>query len=244
MQLEKREKTEHVIEIIVVVLMGLAALLTAWATWIGSLHGGNQATNYTTSNNIASEGNSEYNAGVQSMTQDMMLWNEISDMQIDYFFAENKNDTVTLDSISNKLFVKLSENLTSEMAEAIGWEFPEKDPASAVAAWLEKDNALSSPFGTEGFEEHYFVAANELLEESASVLEQGKKDNANADSFGLVTVIYSVALFLLGMVSTLKGLKNKYGLLAISVALLLTGAVYMLTIPMPTGFSFMSFFGA
>ncbi len=34
-------------------LLGITALLTAWATWIGSLHGGNQATNYTKSNNIA-----------------------------------------------------------------------------------------------------------------------------------------------------------------------------------------------
>ena len=50
------------IEILVAIFLGITALLTAWATWIGSLHGGNQATNYTKSNNLASEGNSEYNA--------------------------------------------------------------------------------------------------------------------------------------------------------------------------------------
>ena len=63
--------TENRIEIIVAILLGATALLTVWATWIGSLHGGNQSTNYTKSNNIAAEGNSEYNAGVQLYLSDM-----------------------------------------------------------------------------------------------------------------------------------------------------------------------------
>ena len=43
---KKKRSKDEILEIVVVVLLGLTALLTAWATWIGSLHGGNQATNY------------------------------------------------------------------------------------------------------------------------------------------------------------------------------------------------------
>lgn len=46
---KKKRSKDEILEILVVVLLGLTALLTAWATWIGSLHGGNQATNYTKS---------------------------------------------------------------------------------------------------------------------------------------------------------------------------------------------------
>lgn len=57
---QKRSK-EEVLEIIIAIFLGVTALATAWASWIGSLHGGNQATNYTTSNNLAADGNSRYN---------------------------------------------------------------------------------------------------------------------------------------------------------------------------------------
>lgn len=89
MDKEKRSK-DQIIEIIVAVLLGVTALATAWASWIGSLHGGNQATNYTTSNNLSAEGNSEWNEASQMLMQDMMTWNTISDIYIDMAYAEEK----------------------------------------------------------------------------------------------------------------------------------------------------------
>ena len=71
------------IEILAAVFLGITALLTAWATWIGSLHGGNQSTNYTKSNNLASEGNAAYNAAMQLYLSDMMTWNTALDYQLD-----------------------------------------------------------------------------------------------------------------------------------------------------------------
>lgn len=55
-------------------------------------NGGNQATNYAKSNNLASEGNSEYNAAVQNLSFDENLWNEISDMQPEFVFAQENGD--------------------------------------------------------------------------------------------------------------------------------------------------------
>ena len=47
-KIKKKRDPEKILEIIVAVFLGITALATAWASWIGSLHGGNQATNYTT----------------------------------------------------------------------------------------------------------------------------------------------------------------------------------------------------
>ncbi len=41
------------------ILPGVTTLLSALASWIGSLHSGIQSINFTKSNNMASEGNAE-----------------------------------------------------------------------------------------------------------------------------------------------------------------------------------------
>lgn len=241
---KKARHKDAMIEIVIVVMLGITALLTAWASWIGSLHGGNQATNYAAANNLASEGNSEYNAGVQSMNQDMLLWNEISDLQIDILFAQDNKEEAVLNQSSNKLFFKLNDNLSEEMATAIGWDFDYKseDPQEIVLAWLEKDEALQSPFTEEDFIATYFEKANALLGESQEKMEAGQKDNSNGDAFGLVTVIYSVVLFLLGIASSFDNRKNRNAVIIISLVSFIIATIYMLTLPLPAGFSITSFF--
>ena len=150
-----------------------------------------------------------------------------------------------MDQYCYKLYFKLSDNLTEEMAEVLGWdwEHPSDDPTEVVLDWLDKEEALITPFADEGFGGHYFENANELLAESNDKLEEGRQDNRNGDTYGLVTVIYGVVLFLLGINSTMKSTKNKVALTVISLAGFVIATVFMLTIPMPTGFSLASFFG-
>ncbi len=242
---KKSRDIEHTLEIIVVIMLGITALFTAWASWVGSLHGGNQAGNYTTSNNLAAEGNSEYNAGVQSMNQDMLLWSEISDLQIDILFAQEKGDEEAVARSANKLFFKLQDNLSEEMGAVIGWsfEYTSDDPEAIVLEWMTKDQALVSPFTDEAFVASYFVRANELLAQSEAAMAQGTKDNTNGDAYGLVTVIYGVVLFLLGIAGSFKGIKNKYAIIIVSTVSFVLATAFMLTIPMPTGFSITGFFG-
>lgn len=57
--------TAKKVETVVAVLLGVTTLLSAWASWIGSLHSGIQSINFTKSNNMASQGTSEYNMGMQ-----------------------------------------------------------------------------------------------------------------------------------------------------------------------------------
>lgn len=228
-KIKKKRDPEKILEIIVAVFLGITALATAWASWIGSLHGGNQATNYATSNNLSSEGNSMYNEAAQNLMQDMMLWNEISDVLIESSYAEEKNDTEAVEKYDWKLEKLLNDNCSAELAQAITWA-------------MEQDED-TSPFDKEGFTDSYFTDAKEMIAEADKLLEQGKKDNANGDAFGLVTVIYSVVLFLLGIVGTFKRLPNRYVILGVAIAGFLFATIFMFTIPMPTGFNILSYFG-
>ncbi|MCC6093991.1 MAG: hypothetical protein LIV24_03055 [Eubacterium sp.] len=242
----KRWTKEAIIDLLIVIMLGVTAVTTAWASWIGSLHGGNQATNYAKSNNLASEGNSEYNAAVQQLSYDESLWNDIADMQLTYVFAKEKDDTDMMEQTAHTLLYKMQDNLTEEMAAKIDWntdlsQAEYDDPVGTIDAWLDKDNAMTSPFDQD-FIDSYFDKANELLAESQDVLEQGQKDNSNGDAFGLVSVLYSITLFLLGIAGSFSNRKHKYAIVAISMVSFILGTIYMCTIPMPTGFSLGSFF--
>lgn len=221
--------TESRIEMIVAIFLGITALLTAWATWIGSLHGGNQSTNYTKSNNLASEGNSEYNSGLQTYLSDLMAWNEMMNYYFDIEIANLNDRTDEAELIQMKLDSYIEQNCSEIMAEGLDWI-------------NEEDGTANSPFEMPGLIDKYFVTANELLAESQELLEQGQKDNANGDKFGLVTVIYSLVLFMLGIIGVFKKLPNRKVVLAISIVGLIIATIYMLTIPMPTDFSFTSYF--
>ena len=220
--------SENTVEVLVAIFLGITALLTAWASWIGSLHGGNQATNYTKSNNLASEGNSEYNAGMQLYLSDLMAWNSLMEYSLDQIVANAEGNTVEAELIQEKLETYAAQNCSGIMIEAIN----------------QMTEDMNSPFEVEGMLDEYFVTANELLEESRVLLEEGQRDNSSGDAYNLVNVIYSVVLFMLGIVGVFKKLPNRTVVLLIAVIGLVLATIYMVTIPMPTGFDFGSFFAA
>jgi hypothetical protein len=220
--------SEKKIEILVAVFLGITAILTAWASWIGSLHGGNQATNYTKSNNVSAEGNSEYNSAYQLYLSDQLAWNTMSEYIFDLEIANAKGDEISARLIEEKLDTYIQDNCSENMYEAFG----------------KMTDDMNSPFEVEGMVDKYFETANELLDESQALLEEGQRDNANGDAYNLVNVIYSLVLFMLGIIGVFKKIPNRAVVLIIAVVCLILATVYMCTIPMPTGFSIGSFFGA
>lgn len=226
---QKEKKTwDEILEITIVILLGITALLTAWASWIGALHGGNQATNYTQSNNMAADGNARWNQAAQLLSEDMTLWNEISGLQIDLAFAQEKGNKDEVERLEWRLDNLYSDNVSQELEAAITWAGEQKEYAS--------------PFEMEGFIESYFADAQAVLDEAEVLLQTGQVDNTNDDTYGLVTVVYSMILFLLGIVGPFKSLTNKFVLVAISSVGMIVTTVFMLTLPLPTGFDLFSFF--
>ena len=202
------------VEVIVAIFLGITALLTAWATWIGSLHGGNQSTNYTKSNNIAAEGNAEYNAAMQLYLSDLTAWNTIVDYSFQAELANAKGDTLEEQMIRSKIENYSKDNCSDILNEAAG-------------KMIEQN--LGSPFDVEGMTDKYFEKANQLLHESEELLKQGQRDNANGDAYNLVNVIYSVVLFLLGIVGIFKSLPNRKVVLLIAIIGVILATVYLMS---------------
>lgn len=233
-----KKSKEEIVELLVAIFLGVAALLSAWASWIGSLHGGNQATNYTTSNNMSADGNARWNEASQSLMQDMMTWNTLSDLIVDMAFLDGKEGKEDeLEQASFKYDKILKDNCSEEFQEAISWALSQED-----------EDGLTSPFSYvtasgETFIETYYDDARAVLAEAESILEQGKNDNSNGDKYGLAAVILSIILFLLGIIGIFKRIPNRMVILIVAVIALIATAVYMISIPLPTGFSITSYFG-
>lgn len=214
------------LETVVAVLLGITTLLSAWATWIGSLHSGIQSINFTKSNNMASKGTAEYNFGMQMYLSDYMVWNTLKDYNYELESAKADGDKKKIAIINEKIEKFKKNNISKILSEGI--------------KWMEKNNE-DNPFTMPGMEEKYFESAQEKVDQSQELLEEGMLDNKKGDSYNLVTVIYSLTLFLLGIVGTFKNMPNRITVLLIAVVFLIFGVIYMCTIPLPTGFEQMDF---
>lgn len=224
----ENEKSEKKLRILVAIFLGLTTLLVAWAGWIGSLHSGIQAINFTKSNNLAAGGNAEYNVAAQVYTSDLYAWNTILSLQIDMETAKEKGNIDEAKVIEAKIQKIMNGSCSPRLLEAIS------------SANLQEKTNFS--FEKEEFVKGYFAEASKILEESQQVMEEGKRDNLRGDSYKLVSVIYSLVLFLLGIVGVLKDFGSRKILFIFSVGVLIFGIIYMLTIPMPTGFNITNFF--
>ena len=223
----KTALTAKRIETIVAILLGVTTLLSAWASWIGHLHGGLQSINFTRSNNAASQGTAEYNLGMQMYLADYMAWNTAKDYYYELELAKLDGDQAKEDLLSEKIKSFEEQNASEILTEGV--------------KWMEENNE-DNPFKMPGMAEKYFETAQGTVDQSQELLEEGKRDNTKGDSYMLVTVLYSLTLFLLGIVGTFKNMPNRIAVLSIAVVCLVFAFIYMCTIPLPTGFENMNFF--
>ena len=239
-----KKLNEAGLEIVIAIFLSITALLTAWSTWVGGLHGSNQASNYAESNNLQTEGNGMWNEATQSMIQDMLLWNDISSLQVVYLYYDEDNEEKEL--AAYQLYFLCEENLSQSMADAIGWDFNAvttyADPTDYIPVWLENENAMTTPFADTDYINSYYTEAQATLDQAEDLLVKGNDDNANADKYGLATVFFSVVLFLLGIAGTFKNLPNRKVVVAIGIIVMVIGIIYMVWVPLPRGFAFTNYF--
>ena len=187
--------------------MGITTLLSAWVSWIGSLHSGIQSINFTKSNNAAAEGTAEYNACLQLYLADNVVWNTLSDYYFDLEKAKAEGNKAQEKLLTDKINFFMKQNASETLIEAF--------------QWMEK-NGKTNPFEMPGIHEKYFGSAEAKIEESHELRAEGQRDNTKGDSYNLVSVIYSLVLFLLGITNVFKNLPNRIAVMAIAaIALIL-----------------------
>ncbi len=218
--MENKQNLLKNLELFVAILLGITAVLTAWASWQASLYGGNQATKYTKGIALVGEANSLYNEAAQYIAQDMDIWNKICDLRIELEFAEQNNNVEEIEKLEWKLEQIFVDNVTEELAAAI--------------EWADAQPEFASPFEKEGFIESYYEEANAIYEEGYATIEDGQRDNSLGDKLGLTTVIYAVVLFLLGIAASFEQIRTKIMIIILAIAGFVYATIIMLSVPVLT----------
>ena len=211
------EKFSRRFELFIAIILGITAVLTAYASWQSALYGGDQAEGYTQGNAYIADANQYYNEASQSVAQDTATWNEINSLRIDLAFAESSGNTDDVE----RLQYKLNQLMYESVSEGLG----------AAIEWADAQEEYASPFEMEGFIESYYETANATYADGWAKIEEGTTANQLDDKQGLVTVILAVVLFMLGIVSTFSNMKTKFVVTGISLAALAFGVVMMLSVP-------------
>ena len=214
---EKKKKSN--LELITVILLGITAVATGWASWQGSMHGSLQSQKYTDATRLTAQANADWSDATNRMSQDMNIWNQIIGLNIEHAFALEKGNSVDVEKFEWQMEMIMANNVGEDT------EF------SKAIEWAGEQEEYASPFDNEEFIEHYFEDASALLKEADQIMEEGNKNSANGDNQGLVSVIYAVVLFMLGIMSPFKEERTKKILLVISLVGFLAATVFMLTIP-------------
>jgi hypothetical protein len=217
MNTDKHEKLVKRFELVVAILLGLTAVLTAYASWQSSLYDGNQAEKYTNGTKTIADANQLYNEASQYIAQDMQTWNELSSLRVDLAFAQSKNDADEAERVQYKINYIMYNNVSDEFAAAINWADAQADYAS--------------PFEKEGYAISYYEEAQAKYDEGDAFIAAGTQDNNYGDKLGLVTVIFAIVLFMLGIVATFNNTATKLVVSIVSIAALVFGVISMLGVP-------------
>jgi hypothetical protein len=105
------------------------------------------------------------------------------------------------------------------------------DEFSAAIDWADAQTEYASPFEMEGYVDSYYTDAAAMYDEGYAKIAEGDEHNHNGDVLGLVTVIFAVVLFLLGIANSFKNNTTKFVISIVSFAALVWGVVVMIGIP-------------
>ena len=214
---------------LVAIMLAICALTTAWATWIGDLHGSDQDSNYAKAERLDTEANSSYNLNAQLYVTTFNLWTHVYDLNLEAKALESEGD------------VQGANAKRDQMNSYIETNCPDyKNFKSAVYTALEK-GGTATPFD-EYPQSSFFADSEKLADEATQARIEGNRCNLANDSYGLVSVLYSLCLFLFGMVGFYRQHLPRRIVFVVGAVVFVVATTYMISLPLPDNFDFANYF--
>lgn len=210
--IEGNNTTQGTLAIAAAVLLGMAAVLTAWSAYRASLTSDLVLKNYSEQQAATALANDAYIRSGQERQQELTLF-------VDAAVEANKEDG------SAVVFNYLTQGIMSkELYAAFKWwqEEPEKTtpPTPFVPENPEFENLPSEVLLAEG-------QANDEKAEVSRVA--AEKADADSDRFDLANVFFAVVLFVAGLTTIVQRRSIQIGFLALSVVGLVAGFIVLAT---------------
>lgn len=234
------------LELYAAILLGLAAILTAFASYQSSLYDGKSVESYSRSNKIATEAAAERTRAVVEMAKDNTIDVEAMRLILEGDDAGSPTAEERNYQIATYLYTsQMSDagykalNLPPEAREA-------EDPAAAdnpddslaaeekhaalreeiLETAMEKDLAADENYGKE-----MMAKSQAQFDDAAKIFSEGEQANEAGDRFQLVAVLYAISLFFGGIVQVFRDDRMRWVVLAVGGLLFLGSTIYMVTLP-------------
>jgi hypothetical protein len=200
------------VEQIIAVMLGLAAIITAWTAFQSSQLGDKVQESFSEGIRSSDHASQEYNTAIATDNQDQAIF-------LEYAKALVAEDETTATYIHETL-------MSPELAAAVDW-------------WLEQpeESAPDSPFVEENpnWDDTSWTTAEELDVEAQQFFDTARDADSEGDEFDLLEVIVTLSLFLFGVASLVRQQKIQVGLAAIGGIILIYSIIMTITLGDPAG---------
>jgi hypothetical protein len=209
---ESKASFKDRVEQVIAVMLGLAAIITAWTAFQSSQLGDKVQESFSEGIRSSDQASQEYNTAIATDNQDQAIF-------LEYAKALVAEDEVTATYIQESL-------MSPELAAAVQW-------------WIEQpdDTGPDSPFVEENpnWNDGSWTIAADLDVEAQEYFDSARQADADGDEFDLLEVIVTLSLFLFGIASLVRQQKIQVGLAAVGGIILIYSIIMTITLGDPAG---------
>ncbi len=193
----------HRLDVIAAAVLGLAAVLVAWAAYQSSLWGGVQDGLLIESVNTTTQATDLFQQADSIRSLDQVLFVEL--------FTSGACESDGDDLVCDQIFANMS-----------------PDGVDGVNRWFDNDEV--APFD-ETYDNALYTEGDALLEEANDLFDSADAANATGDDYSLAVTLLTVTLFFAGLSVTINGPRTRIVMLVAGLAFLLGGTVFLTTLP-------------
>lgn len=198
------------IEVIVAVLLGVAAVVTTWSSFQSGQLSGRVQSNFSQGIRIADEASQAYNTAVANDIRDRSLF-------LEFAKAAEADDEATAQYVFQTL-------MSPELAAAVEWWSDQPDESGFDSPFVDENPAWSN----EAFE-----TAQALDAEAQSQFDEAERIGGEADDFERLSVVLALALFFLGIAGLSRQRRVMLGLAACGSVIVLYALVRVMVLGDP-----------
>jgi hypothetical protein len=192
------------LEVGIAALLGVVAILTAFATYKAVLEDGDTLASFNEGIKLNVEAAERDSAGLQEYSTDQSTY-------LEFVKSTQEGDEDTANYFRETLF-------SPELEE--GFKFVEEGPKDAISPFQE-----DSPYTRPEWDE-----ADKLRKQTNAKFAAAKVHDEDGDKYVLATVILSIALFLLGIAGVNRQYRVQLGLTALGAVVSVAGLIQILAV--------------
>ncbi|KRA23723.1 hypothetical protein ASD65_04235 [Microbacterium sp. Root61] len=205
-------------EILVVILLGVVSVATAYATFQAALYDGMQATAYAEGQNAQTEAESLYLEANQQFIQDAQTLSRLAELSIASESTDPAAAAVASATYDEIYFMNVSDDLDGAIQRA--------DAENAADPTM-----YTSPLDDEDYQASLYGAWAEKDDASAATVAQGDEYNGYGDRLTLAATLMAITLFLLGVAAVVRRERTKLILVGFGMTVFVVSVVMTAMVP-------------